>query len=277
MATLYVCVLNPRHQKVWKDEGSEFITASLPRDTRNIFIDGQILLMQSRVDGGQSWRDFALAVFGQRLARAHGSFDHVVLAFDNYRAIPVFKSIEQAKRVKRAAPFPFNDGDSLGRGPPDPAVWASALQNRTYKTHVICALVGILLDTYSPPRRGTSLTLDFINSVRVQYKTDGTREHAEIAHHAELGESDVKFMRYADACPRLVVDSIDSDVVLIAMLYAAAGEGSDVFVRRRATFAHGEVQVFAASFCVDVLLFLVMFCDTVLIERGQESESTLSG
>ena len=50
-------------------------------------------------------------------------------------------------------------------------------------------------------------------------------------------------MRYADACPRLVVDSIDSDVVLIAMLYAKHGGGPDLFVWRLATHAHGEVVV----------------------------------
>jgi len=166
--------------------------------------------MQSKVDGQKTWRDFALNFFGHRLSRAHGSFDHIVLAFDNYRVIPVFKSIEQAKRIKRGAPFPFHDGDALGDGPPDPAIWGSALQNRTYKTHVICVLVELLLDAYRPPRRGTSLTVDFVNSVRVAYHVDGSRTHGPLEQHSELGESDIKFMRYADACPRLEFVTADA-------------------------------------------------------------------
>ena len=79
-----------------------------PRDTKDIFIDGQILLMQSRIDSGwTTWRDLALGVFGRRVCSAHRIFDHVVLAFDNYRCTPVFKSIEQAKRIKHASTFPF--------------------------------------------------------------------------------------------------------------------------------------------------------------------------
>ena len=259
----------PKHVQVWKDEGSAFIADHVPRDTTTIFIDGQILLMQSKVDGHKTWRDFALNFFGHRLSRAHGSFDHIVLAFDNYRVIPVFKSIEQAKRVKRGAPFPFRDGDALGDGPPDASIWASALQNRTYKTHVICVLVELLLDAYRPPRRGTSLTVDFVNSVRVAYHVDGSRTHGPLEQHSELGESDIKFMRYADACPRLVVDSIDSDVVLIAMLYAKRGDGPDVFVRRLATHAHGEVVVKNSASAKTRSRFFAWFaCLVVLLQRS---------
>ena len=79
----------------------------VPRDTKDIFIDGQILLMQSRIDNMTTWRELALGVFGRRVSSAHRMFDNVILAFDNYRCTPVFKSIEQAKRVKQANPFPF--------------------------------------------------------------------------------------------------------------------------------------------------------------------------
>ena len=139
----------------------------MPADTKTIFIDGQIILMQSRVDGCRTWREFALNVFGRRLQSAHAAFDHVILAFDNYKATPVFKSIEQAKRVKTSAGFAFTAGQKLQDTPPPPAVWPSALQNRTFKSHLICVVVGLLLDHYKPPRRGTSLTVDFVNSVHV--------------------------------------------------------------------------------------------------------------
>lgn len=213
----------------------------MPADTKTIFIDGQIILMQSRVDGCRTWREFALNVFGRRLQSAHAAFDHVILAFDNYKATPVFKSIEQAKRVKTSAGFAFTAGQKLQDTPPPPAVWPSALQNRTFKSHLICVVVGLLLDHYKPPRRGTSLTVDFVNSVHVSYPLNADDTHETLDDNTELGESDIKFMRYADKCDRLVVDSIDSDVVLIALLYAESGGRADVFVRRIATRAIDEV------------------------------------
>ena len=92
---------------MWKSEGSEYVAPHVPRDTKDIFIDGQILLMQSRIDNMTTWRELALGVFGRRVSSAHRMFDNVILAFDNYRCTPVFKSIEQAKRVKQANLFPF--------------------------------------------------------------------------------------------------------------------------------------------------------------------------
>ena len=53
--------------QIWKSEGAEYITEKVPADTKTIFIDGQIILMQSRVDGCRTWREFALNVFGRRL------------------------------------------------------------------------------------------------------------------------------------------------------------------------------------------------------------------
>ena len=236
--------------QIWKSEGTEYITEKVPADTKTIFIDGQIILMQSRVDGCRTWREFALNVFGRRLQSAHAAFDHVILAFDNYKATPVFKSIEQAKRVKTSAGFAFTAGQKLQDTPPPPAVWPSALQNRTFKSHLICVVVGLLLDHYKPPRRGTSLTVDFVNSVHVSYPLNADDRHETLDENTELGESDIKFMRYADKCDRLVVDSIDSDVVLIALLYAESGGRADVFVRRIATRAIDEVCVCTPKFCV---------------------------
>lgn len=135
------------------------------------------------------------------------------------------------------------EGESLGDKLPDASVWASAMQNRAFKTHVICMIVGILLDHYQPPRRGTTLTLDFINTVRVEYRADGSSPHTVLDAHAELGESDIKFMRYVQESPKIVVDSIDSDVVLIAMLYTDRDARADIYVRRRATLPLGEVIV----------------------------------
>ena len=253
--------------QIWKSEGAEYITEKVPADTKTIFIDGQIILMQSRVDGCRTWREFALNVFGRRLQSAHAAFDHVILAFDNYKATPVFKSIEQAKRVKTSAGFAFTAGQKLQDTPPPPAVWPSALQNRTFKSHLICVVVGLLLDHYKPPRRGTSLTVDFVNSVHVSYPLNADDTHETLDDNTELGESDIKFMRYADKCDRLVVDSIDSDVVLIALLYAESGGRADVFVRRIATRAIDEV----CSCTPKKSGFEVIICNSYPLQPMQEN------
>ena len=57
----------PIPTQIWRSEGAEYITEKVPADTKTIFIDGQIILMQSRVDGCRTWREFALNVFGRRL------------------------------------------------------------------------------------------------------------------------------------------------------------------------------------------------------------------
>ena len=56
--------INSDWPKVWKDERSAFIADKIPRDTSTIFIDGQILLMQSKSRGQKTWRDFALNFSG---------------------------------------------------------------------------------------------------------------------------------------------------------------------------------------------------------------------
>ena len=96
-----------KQNQVWKSEGTEYVAPHVPRDTKDIFIDGQILLMQSRIDNMTTWRELALGVFGRRVSSAHRMFDNVILAFDNYRCTPVFKSIEQAKREAGKPISPF--------------------------------------------------------------------------------------------------------------------------------------------------------------------------
>ena len=55
-----------------------------------------------------------------------------------------------------------------------------------------------------------------------------------ILHEQALGESDIKFMRYSDLLGNLVVDSIDSDVLLISLLHVQQQRDNkhNVYVRR---------------------------------------------
>jgi len=227
--------INPQWPREWKEEGEEFVAANVRCKT--IFIDGQILLMKSHVkDTDTTWREFVRRNFLQIIARHHASADTVIMSFDNYDNVPIFKSIEQNRRISSSQQvYQFKHGDQLPNGPPTQEVWVRALQNRIFKSNIISIIATILTSEYNPPRKATTLIVDFVNCVRIDYKTTG-QQRAVMAEMNAMGESDVKFMRYIEMFRELCIDSIDSDVVLIALLYKtrhpAAGK---VYVRRYRT------------------------------------------
>jgi len=105
--------------KIWKGEGTEYIDDQARAGT--VIVDGQILLMKSTVpEHGGSWKQYIDSNFTRRLVALHRQYETVILAFDNYEAVPLYKSIEQTRRVAGAAnkkPYSFSAGDSIpGRG-----------------------------------------------------------------------------------------------------------------------------------------------------------------
>lgn len=227
--------INPQWPKEWKEEGDEFVEANVR--CKSIFIDGQILLMKSHIkDTDTTWREFVRRNFSQVISRHHTSADTVIMSFDNYDNVPIFKSIEQNRRISAShSVYQFKNGDQLPNCPPSQEVWVRALQNRVFKSNIISIIATILTSEYVPPRKATTLIIDFVNCVRIDYKTTG-QQRVVMPEMNAMGESDVKFMRYIEMFHDLCIDSIDSDVVLIALLYKtrhpAAGK---VYVRRYKT------------------------------------------
>ena len=167
----------------------------------------------------------------------------VVLAFDNYGEVPTFKSIEQLKRVSNKGVFEYRVGDDLGSGPPPPQVWTLALLNRSWKTAVISRICGIILNKFAPQNGRSELIVDYVNTIRVCLE-NGQRKHETLEAHAHLGESDIKFMRYVSLFGDILVESVDSDVLLIAMLQLQRTEFKHrVYVRRYATRGIDEPPV----------------------------------
>jgi len=206
--------------KIWKAEGSEYVESD--KGVKTVFVDGQILLMKSTIpDTGSSWKDFVDRNFTRRLVALHRKYEHVIISFDNYEQVPLYKSIEQARRVvvkETDTPFVFNVGDNVPNRPPGAKVWAKALLNRTFKTNIITMITTMLARGYDPQLQRKTLIIDFINVVRIDF-TSYARKQEVMADMLPMGESDVKFMRYAEKFGDLAVESVDSDVVLIAMLY----------------------------------------------------------
>ena len=80
-------------------------------------------------------------------------------------------------------------------------------------------ICNIVANDYKTMSIGKSLVIDFVNVVRIQYAPGNICKRDTLSDMKHMGESDVKFMRYVEMMGDIVVDSIDSDVLLIAMLY----------------------------------------------------------
>jgi len=223
--------------KIWGEQSEAFVVQRV--ECKTIFIDAQIQLMKSFVkEDEKSWREFVHRTFLVPIAEFHRRYNTVIVCFDNYQNVPIFKSIEQSKRVSATATtntFKFKAGDALPNKPYAQKIWVQALQNRSFKSNIISLITSMMAAEYVPPRRATTLVVDFVNSTRIDYHTQGaTRTILE--NMKPMGESDVKFMRYVALFGDMCVDSIDSDVLLIAALFVSRNSYSgNIYVRRYKT------------------------------------------
>ena len=106
--------------KIWSENSSSFVVERVTCKT--VFIDAQIQLMKSFVkEDEESWRSFIQRTFFAPIAEFHRRYDTVIVCFDNYQNVPIFKSIEQSKRISTAAAstntFKFKASDTLPSRP----------------------------------------------------------------------------------------------------------------------------------------------------------------
>lgn len=198
-------------------------------------IVGQVMLMKSTIPPHvTTWTQFVQYNFIRKLYSLHSEFPNLILSFDNYKEVPVYKTIEQLKRTSsKKAEFDFSSGDKVPTRPPSAEVWMSALQNRVFKTVVISIICKIICTDYKPPIRPVVLVLDFCNATKIQYGHYRDSREA-LTSMGSMGESDVKFMRYATYFGgSILVESIDSDCICIAMLFVQQHEFNvNVFIKR---------------------------------------------
>ncbi len=99
-----------------------------------VFIDGQVKLMKvTQID---TWAvSFAVQFFKTIENGFALGASTVVLAFDDYRHVPVSKTMTQVKRAKQKIVFPFAQTSCLPSKMPED--WGSAMANRTFKIKVI--------------------------------------------------------------------------------------------------------------------------------------------
>ena len=144
----------------------------------------------------------------------------VVLCFDCYDHVPVYKSMTQTKRVKTAASKKrevcvFNPEHGLpSRIPDDPMLF---LMNRDFKiklVEMICERMPALVQP-KMTKAGQEFIIDYKRVV--VYSNKGIPRVMEELR--PMGESDVKFCRYVDLYGSALVHAIDGDYLAIALLY----------------------------------------------------------
>jgi hypothetical protein len=208
---------------------SECPDAFLPKIPTNVdfgvgVIDGHLQLMCVN-SGLVTWDRFLQYLFVNPIKKL---FDAgcpvVVLCFDSYDTVPIYKSMTQIKRCQKTSCVSFRPGDDLP--PTIPHDTMAFMMNRSFKLKVIdmaCALLpGMVLPLMREDQR---LIVDYRRVV--EYRTDNALIPTPVAGMHPTGESDIKFARYVDRFGNALVHAIDGDYMAIALLYYAVRRSTD--------------------------------------------------
>lgn len=140
----------------------EFTKANkMPQNVRSIFIDTQICLMKSFVKENASWREFVEYMFLSYIEKKCQTCNVVVLLFDKYASVPLYKSIEQQCRTNTNKKFfKFETNQELPPLQSTQDVWVYALQNCMFKITVISIICNLIASNYKPKFDGKMLIID---------------------------------------------------------------------------------------------------------------------
>ena len=219
------------------DECPEAFHADPPQKNPQVgVIDGHLQLM-SLHRGLASWDAFVQHLFVKPVMQLFAAgCPRVVLCFDCYDHVPVYKSMTQTKRVNRKEVCVFNADQSLPPTiPDDPMLY---LMNRAFKLKVVELVIerapALIL---SKMHAEQEFILDYKRVVIFSHKDAIPRVMPELV---PMGESDVKFCRYVDFYGNALVHAIDGDYLAIALLYYTQhepGNGNRIHIcRQLATF-----------------------------------------
>jgi hypothetical protein len=203
--------------------------AFLPKIPTNVefgvgVIDGHLQLMCVN-SGLVTWERFLQYLFVNPIKKL---FDAgcpvVVLCFDSYDTVPVYKSMTQIKRCQKKSSVDFKPGDDLPLTIPHDTM--AFMMNRSFKLKVIdmaCALLPAMVLQHMDDKQ--RLIVDYKRVV--EYRK--ANEHVPIAFEGmyPTGESDIKFARYVDLFGNALVHAIDGDYMAIALLYYALRRNTD--------------------------------------------------
>jgi len=180
-------------------------------------IDGHLQLMRLDTRMG-TWECFIRNQFLKPIQTLfQQGCPRVVLCFDNYSAVPSYKSMTQLSRTGRHHQQEikvFSAHDSLpSEIPEDPMLY---LMNRNFKLKLIemlCERIPVLVQL----AQGQEFILDYKRVV--SYTFTHPKIPVLVKDMEPMGESDVKFCRYVTKYGNALVHAIDGDYMAIALLY----------------------------------------------------------
>lgn len=126
--------------KILKSDCKQAFTEKFPLSQAPdyAFVDGQVKLMKP--DSVQQWNVFIHIQFKKTVENLFKlGAQVVVMGFDNYKYVPVSKTMTQVKRNKYVPVLKFDNVDELP--PIMPADWGGAMRNRAFKVKVIQKVV----------------------------------------------------------------------------------------------------------------------------------------
>jgi hypothetical protein len=206
------------------DECPEAFYEEVPRDTRFDvgIIDGHLQLMCLN-ENFRSWEQFVWAVFVRPIQRLfEAGAPTVVLCFDAYDYVPVYKSMTQQKRVSRVSVCDFRPEQALPETIPTDAM--EHLMNRNFKLKIVQLALERVPTLLQPTLAQSSerrLLIDY--KTVVEYAAHTGETPRRIVDLAAMGESDVKYVRYVERYGNALVHAVDGDYLTIALLYYASG------------------------------------------------------
>jgi len=194
-------------------------------------IDGHLQLMCLNPGLG-SWDRFLQFLYINPIKRLFAAgCPTVVLCFDSYDSVPIYKSMTQAKRSRphQGNICNFGPHDMLpGFIPEEPMVY---LMNRNFKLKVIDFVCGRLPSLIALEKHQRFI-LDYKQVV--EYTLQNKNVPTLVQDMVPIGESDVKFTRYVDLFGNALVHAIDGDYMMIALLYyAKRGLDHKIFIFRQ--------------------------------------------
>jgi hypothetical protein len=230
--------------RILHDECSSAFTPTPPRGINPEvgIIDGHLQLMRldPRMD---TWECF---VRNQFLKPIQSLFQmgcpRVVLCFDNYGAVPTYKTMTQNARTNKFEIRKFGPEDELPPKVPDDPI--TYLMNRNFKLKLIQMLCG-QIPLRVQLQQGQEFILDYKRVVCYSYTPlSGLTSHrvpVPMSDMASMGESDVKFCRYVTKYGNALVHAIDGDYMAIALLYYAhhnVNSRNKIFIYRQLSMLH---------------------------------------
>ena len=218
-----------------------FHTTKVPyKDPKVGIIDGHLQLMCLH-KGLASWEAFVQYLFVKPILQLYqAGCPRVVLCFDCYDNVPIYKSMTQTKRTMKKEVCVFDPSHGLPPHiPHDPMLF---LMNRDFKLKVIemvCErLPAMLLPQLKLPQE---LIVDY-KRVVVYSHLGGIPRLLEGLN--PMGESDVKFCRYVDLYGSALVHAIDGDYLAIALLYytkaAVFDKSNRIHIYRQLSTFHAQ-------------------------------------